>query len=302
VSSLVSPSIRWWHGWGPLLVVPPMFLLLVPPARGNGWVVMWGLAFSIYCGCKWLTWRRTRVEHGSWSRSLGYLVAWPGLDAEAFLDGHARVRKPTPRQWALALGKLMVGVTLLLATRHVPVDWPTVAGWVGMTGIVMLLHFGLFDLLSCGWRMRGVDARPLMNRPLAATSVSAFWGQRWNTAFRDLTHRFCFRPLAARMGPRWALVVGFVFSGLVHDVVISVPARGGYGGPTLFFVLQGIALFAERSRTGRAWGLGRGTRGWLFTAVTLLLPVPLLFHGPFVHEVVIPFLVFLGVADDSATA
>ena len=86
-----------------------------------------------------------------------------------------------------------------------PGSLPYVAGWVGMVGIVLTLHFGLFHLLSCAWRSAGVEARPLMNDPLASQSVSEFWGRRWNTAFRDLAHRFLFRPLSARLGPRWGL-------------------------------------------------------------------------------------------------
>ena len=59
---------------------------------------------------------------------------------------------------------------------------------------------------------------------------------------------------------------------VVHDLVISVPAGGGYGGPTLFFALQGVAVLVERSPLGRRVGLGRGWRGWLFTMLVLLAP------------------------------
>jgi alginate O-acetyltransferase complex protein AlgI len=133
-----------------------------------------------------------------------------------------------------------------------------------------------------------------MNWPLAAVSVSDFWGRRWNTAFRDLTHRFLFRPLTRLLGPRWALLIGFVFSGLLHDLVISWPARGGYGGPTLFFLLQSLAIFVERSGPGRRLGLGKGWPGWLFTTLVLLVPVSGLFHPPFVREIMVPFLRAIG--------
>src|SRR3954470_5701714 len=123
-----------------------------------------------------------------------------------------------------------------------------------MVGIILVLHFGSFHLLSCAWRSAGVQARPLMNRPLASIGVAEFWGRRWNTAFRDLTHRFLFRPLTARLGPRAGLAAGFVFSGLIHELAISVPAGAGYGGPTLFFCLQVPAILFERSRPGRALG------------------------------------------------
>jgi len=133
-----------------------------------------------------------------------------------------------------------------------------------------------------------------MDWPLKSTSLGEYWGRRWNSAFRDLAHRFLFRPLTARFGARWALIAGFTFSALLHDAVISYPAGGGYGGPTLFFLLQAVGLLVERSKRGRAYGLGAGWRGWLFTMAMLLLPAPLLFHRPFVVRVVVPFMHAIG--------
>ncbi len=165
-----------------------------------------------------------------------------------------------------------------------------------MIGTILMLHFGVFQLLSCAWRSAGIDARPLMNHPTRATSVAEFWGRRWNTAFRDVTHQLLFRPLAASLGAPAAFTVVFVFSGLVHDLIISLPAGGGYGGPTAYFCIQAAAVVIERSKLGRALGLGDGWRGWLFTALVLLLPIRLLFHDPFVLDVVLPFMNALGAA------
>lgn len=86
------------------------------------------------------------------------------------------------------------------------------------------------------------------------------------------------------------MFAGFVFSGIVHDAVISVPAGGGYGGPSVFFVLQALGILAERSRRGRRIGLGKGKLGWLFAMLLLVLPAPLLFHPPFVEGIVVPFM------------
>ena len=88
--------------------------------------------------------------------------------------------------------------------------------------------------------------------------------------------------------------MGFVLSGLVHDMVISLPAGGGYGWPTLFFVIQVAAIFIERSNAGRRFGLGRGLRGWLFTMLVLAVPVYGLFHPPFVKNIIVPFMQALG--------
>jgi Membrane bound O-acyl transferase family len=262
------------------------------------WAVMWSLAIGIFAGCKWLTWQCTSTTGAPLWRHAGYLFAWPGLDAPAFFHTPgSQVPRPSRHEWLGAALKTIVGFTAAGAAVRLTRTPPLLAGWLGMLGIVLVLHFGLFHLLSCAWRSAGVDARPLMQAPLWSTSLGEFWGRRWNTAFRDLTHRFLFRPLAAQWGARPAMAVGFLVSGLVHDLVISVPARGGFGGPTIFFVLQGSAIIAERSSVGRRVGLGRGRRGWLFTMLVLGLPLAWLFHPPFVLAIMVPFLnVLLGLA------
>jgi hypothetical protein len=163
-----------------------------------------------------------------------------------------------------------------------------------MVGIVFALHFGLFHLLSCAWRSAGICAAPLMNRPLLSRSVTEFWGRRWNRAFRDLTHQFLFLPCKRILSPAGALFAGFVVSGLIHDLVISWPSGGGWGLPTLYFAIQGAAVLVEHSRYGRACGIGTGGTGRLFCVATVTLPCPLLFHPPFVTNVMNPFLTALG--------
>jgi hypothetical protein len=289
-------TMPWWQGWLPLAILPPAVVLLAP-ASWPRWAVMWTLAFVIFCGCKWLTWRRTPVEGVAPWRHAAYLLLWPGLDPAAFLNPRPTpaARKPTGREWLFGAAKLASGLVVLFGlARLVPPEHPYVAGWIGMVGTIMVLHFGSFHLLSCFWRSLGVNARPLMHSPLTSVSLGEFWGRRWNTAFRDLTHRFLFRPLTARLGARGAVFAGFAFSGIVHDAVISVPSGGGYGGPTIFFILQALGMLAERSRVGRKLGLGVGWRGWLFTALLLVLPAPLLFHPPFVLGIVVPFMHAIG--------
>ncbi len=288
-----TSAIPAWRGWGPILVLPAAAVLLTP-ADWPRWGYMWVLCFALFAGAKWLTWRRTPAPQASLGRHLGYFFAWPGLDAKAFLRG-ARPEPPATTEWLDATAKLVAGIVVLWGLlRFIPEQDELVRGWVGMIGVVLALHFGPLHLLSCAWRSAGVDARRVMNAPLWAQGVSEFWGRRWNTAFRDLTYRFLFRPLTAWLGPRGGLAAGFVFSGLVHELVISVPAGGGYGGPTLYFCLQVPAILLERSRLGKTLGLGHSWRGWLFAALVLALPAGLLFHPPFVCDVVVPFLQVIG--------
>ena len=290
--------LSWWQGWPPLLVLPAAVVLLAP-ADWPRWAFMWLLVFAIYCGCKWLTWRRTPAPDAPLWRHLGYLLAWPGMDAATFFNLHrqAKVPRPSAAEWSFALAKLAFGLMMFFDLARRTQVWfrsPYLVGWVGMMGVILTVHFGVFHLLSCAWRSIGVAAVPLMDMPPAATSVSDFWGKRWNLAFRDLTHRFLFRPLTRKVGRLFALAIGFIVSGLVHELVISVPAQGGYGGPGSYFVIQGVGVFVERSPLGRRLGLAVGWRGWLFTMAVLLFPIYLLAPPVFVLGIMVPFLQAMG--------
>lgn len=257
---------------------------------------MWLVALGVFVTCKFLSlgFAGAGIRTGA-LRVAGYLFAWPGLDARNFLAPSGHPFKPTADAWGRAIWNIVTGVLLLWGVcRLLPASRPLLIGWVGMSGLILLLHFGLFQLMALGWRNRGVDATPLMDRPMAATSLADFWGRRWNTAFSNFAHRLIFRPLAKRIDPRFALLVAFAFSGLIHDLVISVPARGGYGLPTAYFVLQGAGILLERSSIGRGLGLSQGIRGRLYVVIVAGAPAFWLFHPPFVTRVIVPFLQAIG--------
>jgi alginate O-acetyltransferase complex protein AlgI len=89
-----------------------------------------------------------------------------------------------------------------------------------------------------------------------------------------------------------AMFAVFVVSGLIHELVISVPAGAGYGLPSAYFLLQGIGVVLERGPVGRRLGLSSGLKGWFFV---FLFTTPLayyLFHPAFVRRVIVPFLDF----------
>jgi alginate O-acetyltransferase complex protein AlgI len=256
---------------------------------------MWSLAFALFFAAKWLTWRATTGEFAGW-RGWAYWFGWPGMDSSAFLRGHVD-KGPELQDWISAGCNVALGAMLFWGVGPC-VGEPLARGWLGMIGLVLMLHFGLFRLVSCSWRSQGVDAEPIMDGPLAAESVGDFWGRRWNRAFRDLTHRFLFRPLSVRLGPRWALIGGFVVSGLIHELVISVPAGAGYGLPTAYFCIQALGVLAERSALAKRWRLRNSWRGRLFTFVIVILPVMLLFHPPFVQNVIVPMMDAWGAKGD----
>ncbi|HKS82758.1 MAG TPA: membrane bound O-acyl transferase family-domain-containing protein [Candidatus Acidoferrales bacterium] len=285
-----------WMEWGPLVALPAAACAFA--GRMAAWEFMWALAAAIFLGCKWETWfaaREERAEAPAW-RSLAYLLLWPGMDARAFLaTGGREVARPGARKWAVAAVKTLIGAAIMMLIVQRPEAANGLAtGWVGMLGLVVLLHFGIFELMALAWQQAGVDARPIMRSPLAARSLSEFWGKRWNMGFRQLSHRLVYEPVRRWTGRPVAVMAAFLTSGVIHDVVISVPARAGYGLPTAYFLLQGAGVLLERSSIGRRLGIQGGWRGWAFGVACVGLPTYGLFHPAFVRNVMLPFFAAMG--------
>lgn len=269
--------------WNPVLPLVGLPLCAWVYGRTQpGWILMWLLAFSLFVSCKILTGRQIPVEvnpRDKWT----YLLGWPGMDPQRFLT-RSSARPFSKELGRIAVRNVLIGGGLLLVVAPRTVDTPLLAGWLAMTGLIFMLHFGLFHLLALHWQRKGFDAEPIMNRPHLGTSLANFWGQRWNRAFQCLTWQYLFTPLRKRMPAAVALWVCFLVSGLIHELVITVPARGGYGGPTVYFLLQALGLMAERNFRTRV-------RPWMMRVWTLgvvLLPAGLLFPPEFVLRIMQP--------------
>ena len=288
-----TPTLR--HG-SPVVVLfaPLAFGALAALAAGPflpPFLWMWTLSVAVFAGFKWATFAQTCLLPGRAvprRRTLIYLLLWPGMDAYGFLF----VAPPRPnrgRVWTFACVKTVFGAGLFWGVAR----WMgggLLTGWIGMVGMIFLLHFGSFDLLARFWQSRGFDAEPLMHNPVRSASLGEFWGRRWNSGFRDLVFGLWFARLKGKLGARGATLVLFLFSGVVHDLVISVPARGGYGWPTAYFTLQGAGLLLEHAR-GSALARWRGHwPGRLWTWAMVAGPAFWLFHPPFVHRVILPFM------------
>jgi alginate O-acetyltransferase complex protein AlgI len=105
-----------------------------------------------------------------------------------------------------------------------------------------------------------------------------------------MTRITLFTPLARKGKSRLALFLSFLVSGIFHEVALSLPAGSGYGLPMLYFILQSIFVLAERKFIDKLSATMR--KAWTF--MCLLLPFPLLLHPAFIHEILLPFLEYLG--------
>jgi hypothetical protein len=223
----------------------------------------------IYVAFKAATGRRL-----SFARTLGYWALWPGMDARPF----GETRPPAGRD-LMAWGalKMALGAALLgLRTGHFALDLVRV-----FAGIGFLVHFGICDVLAGFWRLRGVAVERLFVNPAASRSLGEFWGRRWNLAFHAVVRELVFRPAARQWGAAVGVLWAFLFSGVLHEALLSLPPGGGYGLPTTYFMIQAAGILAERRWpvSGRLWTLG-----------VVLVPSPLLFHPWFVKAIILPLL------------
>jgi hypothetical protein len=285
-------SIRLLGGW--ILGVGGCGLVASQRDELAPWLFMWLVVGMIVAGCKMLTLLNlhSRAALPGW-RLFGYLFFWPGMRPQPFLPGCAPAQADRPNLWISGLGNLLVGLLFFGLALLGDAPW-WLKAWLGMAGFSFVVHFGLFDLVAAAWRRGGVPVEKLFACPLAAKSLGDFWGQRWNRAFSGFARDLIFRPLARPLGTSGATLAVFVFSGLAHELVISLPAAGGYGLPMLYFLIQGLLVLAENTRVFRQTMRSRPLCAWLWTAGGVLGPVALLFHRPFLEKVMLRFLAALG--------
>lgn len=214
---------------------------------------------------------------------LAFAGGWPGMRPAEF--AHKRKDRKDVPVWSSLL-VIGIGVLAVWFATLLREDAPRVAAFVFVTGFLCVLHLGGFQLVTFAFRRLGYAVQAPFRAPWRARSLQEFWAKRWNTGFSYLTSLAIYRPIANRFGRSTATWAGFLFSGLIHEVACSLPVRGGYGLPTAYFLLHGVAMHCEqRFRIPQHGPLAHmWTLGWV------LLPAPLLFHGPLLDGVVLPVL------------
>ena len=139
------------------------------------WAVMWTIAAAVYAGCKWLTWHAASPA-GTRGRQAAYLLAWPGLVATSFLDARPRREAVPVVEWIAGTVALAAGAFLLFGVARLATANLYAVGWIGMVGLVLMLHFGSFHLLSCAWRAATSRTAFSFNRlPRDSARAQAFW-------------------------------------------------------------------------------------------------------------------------------
>ncbi|SHO47903.1 Membrane bound O-acyl transferase family protein [Desulfopila aestuarii DSM 18488] len=143
-----------------------------------------------------------------------------------------------------------------------------------------LLLEALGGLCRLLWLPSGRLVPTINNRPWQAKHLADFWGRRWNRLIGDWLHQVVFMPL--RRQPNTAMFATFLVSGIIHELLVSLPFMLVYGKSiwglmTGYFLIQYLAIRIERWLQLSAFG----KRMLLWIAV--LLPVPLVLNCGTLH-------------------
>jgi alginate O-acetyltransferase complex protein AlgI len=226
---------------------------------------------------------------------LIFCLLWFGMRPDVF---QKLGRSPRPGAASLLVsgsGRMAIGAALIAAAAwtapRTPVYEPRSIAALGllMTGLSIVVHFGLFDVLAGMWRFQGADCPKLFRAPFLSRSLTEFWSRRWNVAFSEMAALVVFRPAKTVLGPAVAKTAAFLLSGLLHELAISVPVNAGYGLPFCYFLLHALAMRLETTPPLRR-ALRSPVVARVWTAAWILLPLPLLFHWPFCAGVLLPLL------------
>lgn len=237
----------------------------------------------------------------SFKQWLVFAGGWAGMRAQPFetLGG-----PPIAGAWPMirfgvsrvAFGAILIGLAHLIVNLQLDHQFTYICvSIILLVGLSLILHFGFLSISAGMYRLQGVNTYLLFRQPATATSLTEFWSKRWNIAFSEMTSVAIFRPLKNKFGAAAALMLAFAFSGLLHELALSLPVNAGYGLPMLYFMLHGVLVLFEKWLTlRRVKFLQHPIWAHVWVFFWLVIPMPLLFHTAFINHVIWP-LAGLGV-------
>jgi len=283
-----------WPSW--MLLIISVLIVYLASVEAHPIIRMLVIIATTFTGMKVIAVAesyKTKPLSLSFKQWCVFAIGWAGMRAQPFetLGG-----KPLPDAWAkikFGVSWVLIGLILIIVIHQI-VQLPLNAHLLYIsTSIILLiafsliLHFGLLSISAGMWRLSGVATYYLFKAPAKAISLNEFWSKRWNLAFSEMTSITIFRPLRKTTGSGFALLLAFAFSGILHELALSVPVNSGYGLPLLYFMIQGIMVLVEKKIIG--WPMFKNVylaRAWVF--FWLVIPMPLLFHDQFIKAVVWP--------------
>lgn len=232
-------------------------------------------------------------EHLNFLQWCVFCYGWFGMNPAPF---KAFPAKPFPDAGAYILkgiSRILLGLAILTLV-HTVFDSVSfrymeyIAYLFYLISLSLILHFGILNISTGALRFFGINVSALFKAPIKSKSLQEFWSKRWNLAFVELTTIAVLRPMKKRFGDRAAFWASYIFSGLLHELAISLPVKSGYGKPFLFFIIQAVLIMVVEKHLLKTTTSALFRFFWLMAC--LFLPIFILFHGQFILQVVLPLV------------
>uniref|UniRef100_A0A7N0UG62 Wax synthase domain-containing protein n=1 Tax=Kalanchoe fedtschenkoi TaxID=63787 RepID=A0A7N0UG62_KALFE len=253
-----------------LLISPVVILFLLLPLRLTSANLGGSTAFFI----AWLG----NFKLMLFSFNKGPLSADPSISLPRFLAAASLPIKVTPKSdLATSSAKIVPiahsarGYALRAALLAVVLKMYDYKDRLHPTAILFLYSLHLYFLLELILAVAGAAARaglglelePQSNEPYLATSLSDFWGRRWNLAVTSILRPTVYEPvtnlLAGPIGREkaqlFAVLATFGVSAIMHELIMFYLNRLiPTGEMSAFFLLHGACVVAERAAARRMRG------------------------------------------------
>jgi hypothetical protein len=268
-----------------ILALGLLFDVLVPCQRL--WLGTVGLLFTLKASILLL---RSRENLHSFSKLglLIYMSVWPGMNPQPFRATEACSEDGT--RFVRGYICFWLGLLFLVASSTL-VPSQAAAGWSCLVALLLMIHFGYAEMLSCALRLAGWNVQPLFDAPLRSNTLRDFWSKRWNIAFVEMD-KILFLPLAQRLFKGQVLILSvFIMSGVLHEIGISYASGQLWGLPLLYFIIQGVGIITEKPLF-KALTLSPLVSK-VFTMAWIIAPLPLLFNGAFRGAFFEPLMAYL---------
>ena len=237
--------------------------------------------------------KEDQLTYGQW---LLFCYGWFGMNPRPFLAFPSRALPGYHFYLIKGVTRILLGLLLINSTGFIDGYLSTtrfafILHLLYLIGLSLILHFGVLNIFAGFLRRLGINVTSLFKDPIRSKSLSEFWSKRWNLAFVELTTIAVLRPIKSKYGAKAAFWTSFIFSGLLHELAISLPVKSGFGKPFAYFIMQAVLIMSIDT-----YFIKKQSNNFIRTFVLLaclFLPIFLLFHKQFVLQIVLPLVNYL---------
>ncbi|CAN6200944.1 unnamed protein product [Urochloa humidicola] len=193
----------------------------------------------------------------AFTAALPVKLRQPQKNAAAAVTAETTIALPLLLSTAIKIVVMASAIRLLSRRNQAIVTHPYAAFALFGVAIYCILDSLLPCLAAAGRAaLGGVEMEPQFDKPYLSSSLTDFWGRRWNLMASAVLRPAVYDPVRARHGGAAGVLASFLVSGLMHEVVVwYLTFRPPTGHVTAFFALHGACVCAERWWCARRrWG------------------------------------------------